>query len=221
MSLILEAKGLAFAYGGQNRLFTGIDFSLKRGEIVGITGDSGSGKTTLLYCLSGIIPHIYSGNLQGNVYLDGKDLSVMKLPEIAVRLGVLFQDPETQLFSEALVDDVAFGPENLNMPWQDIDDRVNYALGLTGMGEKGQRKPKSLSGGEARLAALSAALSLRPDVLLFDEAASGLSARGIEAVLACALKLRSEGRSLIMVEHDKELLKIADRVLLLEEGKLR
>jgi energy-coupling factor transporter ATP-binding protein EcfA2 len=217
MSVILEAKGLSFAYKGQKRLFSGVDFSLERGEIVGITGASGSGKTTLLYCFSGIIPHIYSGDMQGNVYLDGKDLSRMKLPEIAVRIGVLFQNPETQLFSEALVDDVVFGPENLCMTWQDMDDRLKNALDLTGMSEKKQRKPKSLSGGEAQLAALASVLALDPDILIFDEAASQLDERGAGFVYSCALKLKSEGKSVIIVEHDRKRLDIADRILLLEE----
>jgi len=220
MSVLLETRGLSFAYTGQEALLKDINFTLKKGEIVGIMGDSGCGKTTFLYCLSGIIPHIYDGELNGKVFLMGEDISEMKLPGIAVKLGVLFQNPDTQLFSGAVLDDVVFGPENLCMPWQEIDSSLMNALKTTGIEEKRLRPPKSLSGGEAQRAALAATLALNPEILLFDEAASYLDADGVESVLACALTLKNEGKGVVMVEHDESRLKIADRILYMEDGRL-
>jgi len=222
MTALLEAKGLSFAYSGQECLLKNIDFNLSRGEIVGIMGDSGSGKTTFLNCLAGIIPHIYGGELKGSVMLLGEDISGMKLPGIAMKLGVLFQNPDTQLFSGAVEDDIVFGPENLCLPWSEIDGNLKNALAAAGIDEdKRAVPPKSLSGGEAQLAALAAAISLNPDVLLFDEAMSQLDRYGAYAVQACALKLKMEGKGIVMVEHDKRRLRIADRILYLEKGGLR
>lgn len=221
MSILLEAKELSFAYSGQDCVFENINFTLKKGEIIGIMGDSGSGKTTLLSCLAGIIPHIYHGEIRGNVYLEGTDISKMKLPDIASKLGVLFQNPDTQLFSEAVEDDIVFGPENLCRSWQEIDDNLESALKITGMGEKRLRKPKSLSGGEAQLAALAAVLALNPAILLFDEAMSQLDEHGTEAVQACALNLKREGKGIIMVEHDRKHLEVADRIFRLDQGSLK
>ena len=221
MRVLLEAKGLSFAYDGQRQVLKNVNFTVREGEIVGIMGESGSGKTTLLYCLSGIIPHVYGGRLEGQVYLAGRDVSKMRLPEIAEDLGMLFQNPDTQLFSGTVEDDVAFGPENLLMPWLEIDRSLNRALAVAGMCEKRLANPKTLSGGEAQLAALAATLALDPAVLLFDEATSRLDKQGASALLAVSANLKKEGKAIVFACHDKDHLKIADRVLLLEDGQLR
>jgi len=221
MSVLLEVRGLSFTYGGQGELLRDINFALSRGEIVGIMGDSGCGKTTLLNCLAGIIPHIYGGELHGRVLLKGEDISEMKLRDIAARLGVLFQNPDTQLFSSAIEDDIVFGPENLCFKWREIDDSLERSLKATGITEKRLKNPKTLSGGEAQLAALAAVLALNPEILLFDEATSYLDNRGVAAVQDCALSLKNEGKGIVMVEHDESRLKIADRILYIKDGFLR
>jgi len=221
MSALLEARNLSFAYSGQAELLKNIDFVLKKGEIVGITGESGSGKTTLLYCLAGIIPHIYGGELRGKVLLMGENISELKLPDIAVKLGVLFQNPDTQLFSAAVEDDIVFGPENVCRPWQDIDDNLKRSLEVTGMEEKRLENPKTLSGGEAQLSALASTLALDPEILLFDEVMSCLDKNGVKAVQACALGLKRTGKAIVMVGHEEEHLKIADRILYIDGGFLR
>jgi len=221
MSVLLETVNLSFAYRGQEPLFKNIDFTLKKGEIVGITGDSGSGKTTLLNCLAGIIPHIYDGELEGGVFLMGENISGLKLPDIAVKLGVLFQNPDTQLFSGAVEDDIVFGPENVCRPWQEINDNLESSLKTTGMEEKRLENPKSLSGGEAQLAALASTVALKPEILLFDEVMSCLDKNGVKAVQDCAVALRSAGKGIVITGHSEEHFKIADRVLYIENGALR
>ncbi|MCL1982203.1 MAG: energy-coupling factor ABC transporter ATP-binding protein [Clostridiales bacterium] len=221
MRVLLEARGLSFAYSGESYVFRDVGFILREGEIIGIMGESGSGKTTLLNCLSGIIPHVYGGKIEGKALLLGKEISKMRLPEIATKLGVLFQNPDTQLFSGTVEDDVVFGPENLCLPWQELDSSLKKALAAAGISEKRLSSPKSLSGGEAQLAALAASLSLDPAVLLFDEAMSHLDKFGVDVLQNCAVNLKKEGKGLVIVEHDAERLKIADRILRLEEGQLR
>ena len=220
MTSILKAENLRFAYSGGADLFKEINISLHSGEILGITGPSGCGKTTLIYCLSGIIPHIYPGLFAGTVEIEGEDTRNLTLPRIAQKLGIVFQDPNTQLFSHALEDDVVFGPENLCLPWAEMDRRLQKSLKITGMLNYRYRKPQTLSGGEAQLSALSAVLALEPAILIFDEAASRLDEKSAEMLLDRILKLKNEGRGIIFVDHDQERLKIADRTFLLEEGIL-
>jgi len=220
MSVLLEASCLSFAYPGQGEVLSEMDFTLAKGEIVGIMGDSGCGKTTFLNCLAGIIPHIYTGDLKGKVLIKGEDVSGVGLSDIARKLGVVFQNPVTQLFSGVVEEDVVFGPENLCLDWQEINDRLESSLSMAGIGEKRFLPPKSLSGGEAQRAALGAVLALCPEILLFDEAMSCLDKAGVESFLACALELKARGRGIVMVEHDACNLRICDRVLCIEGGKL-
>lgn len=217
----MEVEKLSFAYPNNRRILEEVNFFLSAGEIVGIMGLSGSGKTTLCYCLCGIIPHIYPGEIQGRVFIAGTDISTMKLADIAQKLGILFQDPDTQLFSSTLEEDVVFGPENLCWSWSQIDRSLNSSLATTRMSEYRYRNPKTLSGGQGQLAALSAVLALHPQVLIFDEAMSQLDEKGVQVVQDSAVHLKGQGRGIIMVEHEPERLKIADRLFRLDSGSLR
>lgn len=218
---LLEAEKLCFAYQDNHWILKDINFSLLAGEIVGIMGPSGSGKSTLCHCLCGVIPHIYPGRRQGRVLIGGADVNTMKLADIAQKIGVLFQDPDTQLFSSTLEEDVVFGPENLCWSWREMDNSLNDSLAATFMSEYRYRNPKTLSGGQGQLAALSAVLALNPPALIFDEAMSRLDEKGVGAVQDCAVNLKKQGCGVIMVEHDPEHLKIADRLFWLAEGFLQ
>ncbi|MCL2677853.1 MAG: energy-coupling factor ABC transporter ATP-binding protein, partial [Clostridiales bacterium] len=181
MTALLAAEKLSFAYQDEFWLFKDVDFCLRAGEIVGLMGPSGCGKSTLGYCLSGVIPHIYQGNMRGKVFLEGKDISALKLAEIAQKLGLVFQDPDTQLFSATLEDDVVFGPENLCRSRPEMEASLRRSLAATNMTAHRLRNPKTLSGGQAQLAALSAVLALDPRILIFDEAMSHLDQKGVSA----------------------------------------
>ena len=218
---LLEAENLSFAYPGGDWIFKEVNLTLARGEILGIMGLSGSGKSTLCHCLSGIIPHVYPGHISGRVLLEGNPISGMKLAQIAQKLGILFQNAETQLFSSTLEEDVVFGPENLCWSWPELDQAITQSLNSTGMTAYRMRQPKTLSGGQGQLAALSAVLALNPQALLFDEAMSQLDPSGVAAVQDCALSLSRQGRGVLLVEHDPAHLKIANRLFVLEAGGLK
>ena len=221
MRSLLETENLSFAYREGEWILKDVNLSLARGEIIGVMGLSGSGKSTLCYCLGGIIPHVYPGILSGQVFLEGTAVRDLKLFQIAQKLGILFQNAETQLFSSTLEEDVVFGPENLCWSWQEMDNSLQASLAVTGMTEFRFRHPKTLSGGQGQLAALSATLALNPMTLLFDEAMSQLDPKGVSAVQDCALGLSKQGRGLILVEHDPEHLRIANRLFVLEAGSLK
>ena len=218
----IEIKSLCFKYEPDGRyIFKGLDLKVKKGEILAVVGPSGIGKSTLCYCLSGIIPHVYHGIMQGEVCLNGKSTLKMTLPEIATMLGIVFQNPDNQLFSPTVEDEIAFGPENLCLPRAEIGRRIDEALRDVGMDNFRLFSPHHLSGGQKQLIALASALSLNPEVLIFDEAMSQIDADGKKTVKEIIRKLKQEGKTVIMIEHDYDNLKIADRAMLLKDGCLR
>ena len=217
----IEVKNLSFQYAKDARkILHNLELTVATGEIVAIVGLSGIGKSTLCYCLSGIIPHVYGGVMEGQVYLNGRDTRDLTLPQIATTLGIVFQNPDNQLFSFTVEDEVAFGPENLCLPPEEIEHRITDALKKVGMSEFRHANPQQLSGGQRQLIALASVLSLQPEILIFDEAMSQIDRDGRKLILDMMLKLKAEGRTIVMIEHDFANLAVADRVLVLKGGHL-
>ncbi|MFO7941459.1 MAG: ABC transporter ATP-binding protein [Bacillota bacterium] len=222
MNAVLVARNLSFSFPSTGApLFRDVNLSLRSGEVMAILGLSGSGKTTLCYCLCGIIPLIVEGELEGEVRIDGVRTTEMRPPEIAEKLGVVFQDPEGGLFFPVVEDEVAFGPENLCIPPEEIGHRVHAALRAVGMEDFRHRNPHRLSGGEKQLIATASVLSLGPRVLILDECMSQLDERGRTMMRALILRLREAGKAILMVEHNPENLTVADRMAILDDGRLR
>lgn len=221
MTLPVRVDNLGFAYQKEGKqILQNIDLVAAAGEAVAIVGLSGIGKSTLCYCISGIIPHVYNGWMTGNVLISGEDTRSMTLPQIATRLGIVFQNPDNQLFSPTVEDEVAFGPENLCLPRSEIAQRVDEALQTAGIEHLRYASPHRLSGGQKQLVALASVLSLKPQILIFDEAMSQLDEQGRDSVLHLIRTLKGEGRTIIMVEHDLSNLAVADRVMILARGQL-
>ncbi|MFO8060789.1 MAG: ABC transporter ATP-binding protein [Bacillota bacterium] len=215
------ARNLGFSFPGEDDpLFAGIDLEVRRGEVVAVVGLSGSGKTTLCYCLSGIIPLIREGRMAGRVTLNGTCTRDMSLPQVATTLGIVFQNPDTQLFFPVVADEIAFGPENLCLPPEEIEERIGLVLQKVGMERFRHRNPHQLSGGQKQLIALAAVLSLDPEILILDEVMSQLDAEGRGRIRQLIGMLRDEGRAVVMVEHNPDNLDVADRVMLLRGGRL-
>ena len=216
----LEARSLSFAYD-ETPLFSGVSFAVAEGEWVAVTGPSGSGKSTLCLLLSGVIPRSRDeGNRSGEVLLLGEDVASMPLAQVASRLGLVLQEPDSQLFSPLVEDEVAFGPENLCLSRDEIGRRITEALELTGMSGSRLAETDTLSGGQKQLIALAAVLALRPRVLILDEAFAMLDADAEERMRQVLCELKRQGTAILTVEHEARRLVWADRVLFLSRGRL-
>lgn len=217
----VKISNLYFKYPGvENNIIDGIDLELESGEILSVLGLSGCGKSTLCYCICGIIPHVYEGELEGNILVSGRDVSKTSLPLLSTEVGIVFQDPDTQLFSPTVEDEIAFGPENLCLDRAEIGRRIDKNLRLVGMEKYRFAHPEKLSGGEKQLIAIASVLALEPKIIIFDESLSQIDRQGKTGIKNVISKLRNEGRSIIMVEHDVENIDIADRIFLMKDGKL-
>ncbi len=197
-----------------------ISFRAARGEMVVVTGLSGCGKSTLCFCISGAARHNREGVMSGDVLLNGKDTGELRAAELALEVGMVFQDPDTQLFSPTVEDEIAFAPENLCLPPAQIRERVDRALALLGIDALREANPYKLSGGEKLLVALAAVLTLDPPVLVLDEVMSQLDRDGKKRVAAALQRLRDMGKAVIAVEHNLEAVSFADRLLVMEKGTL-
>jgi len=206
----IEVRNLSVSYGEHNVL---CDFSLvvEVGEAVLIKGPSGCGKSTLLHAICGLIPEIIEAECSGEVFMFGEPVQNLSVAERAKRLGIVFQNPETQLFCDSIEDEIAFGLENICMPRDAMARRIDEMLKLINMEKFRFASPKELSGGQKQRVVLAAVMALNPKVLLLDEALSQLDRRGKEALREQFCKLRREGRTMLMVDHDDELVSIASR----------
>lgn len=217
-NILLEARNLSFAYKAGKPVLSNFNFSLASGEIVGVMGTSGCGKTTLFYCLSGIIPKIYKGNYEGKVFLKGKDLEELPLTQTSAFLGIVFQNPDLQLFSDNVLEDLVFGPENLCMTKAEMEERLAFVCGLLPLEPLLNKKVSTLSGGQKQMAAIASVLIMKPDVFLFDEVFAQLDEEGRSAVSHAILRLRDTGCGIMMIDHAEENLKTASRVFRMEKG---
>lgn len=222
MKNILSVSDLYFSYAeDKENVLKGINLEIARGEVVKIVGLSGCGKSTLCYALAGIIPHYYNGIMKGEVFIAGEKTVQLNLAQIATRLGIVFQNPDNQLFSPTVEDEIAFGPENLCLPRREIKKRVTETLQMVGMENYRLHSPENLSGGEKQLIAVASVLALKPKILIFDEVKSQLDNRGKEKINQIIARLKKENKTIIMVEHDLNNNQLADRELLLTSGKLK
>jgi energy-coupling factor transport system ATP-binding protein len=206
---MLEAKSVSFRYPEQtDMVLENVSLVLEKGQIVALTGPSGGGKSTLGYCLCGVIPDLIKGDFSGWISRQG-------------RVGIVFQDADAQVFLPTVEDELAFGPENLCLPRQEIGARISSVLELLGIEDLRLKNPARLSGGQKQLVALGGVLTLAPDIIVLDETLSQLDQIVREKVKRILLALKKQGRTIIMIEHDSKITNIADRIWLLEEGRLK
>jgi energy-coupling factor transporter ATP-binding protein EcfA2 len=199
-----------------------ISITVSPGEFVVLTGPSGCGKTTICRCLNGLIPNFYSGDFIGELLVDGMNVKDHTTAELAAHVGMVFQNPENQLFSLSVERDVAFGPENLGLAREETRKRVDWALDVTGITDLKDKPPYELSGGQQQRAAIAGVLAMQPKVMILDEPTSFLDPKSALEILEVISDLNERlGITIILVEHRLDIVsKHANRVIVMDSGRI-
>lgn len=214
---VLDVRGLTFAYPDGTRALTGVDLHVHRGERVALLGPNGAGKTTLVLHLNGILGgDVGSGG--GSVEVSGMPVRRDTLPEIRRRVGIVFQDPDDQLFSPTVFEDVAFGPLHLDYPRDEVQERVTRALAAVGMSGHEEQMPHHMSLGERKRIAIATVLAMDPEILVLDEPSAGLDPRARRNLINL---LRDLPQTMLVASHDMRLVwDLCPRTVILDGGQL-
>ncbi len=206
----LTLADLSFAYPSQHAILRQLDLTIAPGERVGLIGPNGTGKTTLFLLICGVLKPT-----AGEIFLFGQP---MRYGAFRPEIGLVFQNPDDQLFSPSVRDDVAFGPQNLGLSKAEVDTRVMESLRTTGTLDLAERPPHHLSGGEKRMVAIAGVLAMRPRFVIYDEPSSNLDIRARRRLIRF---LQAATETLLIASHDLEfILEVCDRVLLLDGGRI-
>ncbi len=211
---MIYIRNLSFGYSKDAKIFNGLDFSLEKGEKIGLVGPNGAGKTTLFHLIMGLLrPDSGEIRVFGRLRKSEKDFS-----EVRRRIGLLFQDSEDQLFCPTVEEDIAFGPLNLGMSHSEAKAVVQETCGRLGLNGLQKKVIHRLSGGEKRLVALASVVAMNPECYLLDEPTAGLDTRTTARFLRY---LREYADTYIIITHNREVLKnAADRIYGLREGRM-
>ncbi len=200
-----------------------INLQVKEGEFISIVGPNGAGKSTLCYALAGFVPHFFKGEISGTIEVAGKESSKATLDEWILNVGLAFQNPFNQISGAkyTVFEEIAFGLENIGVPREEMKERVQNAMALTGITELADRSPYSLSGGQQQRVALTSILVMRPRLLVLDEPTSQMDPIGTREVFGTIRKMAEEGMTVVLVEHKMEwIAEFADRVIALKNGSI-
>ncbi|HJX24115.1 MAG TPA: energy-coupling factor transporter ATPase [Candidatus Bathyarchaeia archaeon] len=219
---IISVKDLSFSYPNGAKALKNINFDVERGEFIVIMGPNGAGKSTLCMTMNGIVPNVVEGEKSGIVTVCGLKTDEHPVYELAQKVGMALQDPETQILCPDVETEVAFGPENLGIPREEIIERTSYVLKAVRLEGMLDRSPNEMSGGQKQRLALAAVLAMRPDVLVLDEPTSQMDPIGSTEVLSVVRDLNKKyGVTIVMAEHkSEEVAEIADRIILLNDGEM-
>jgi len=216
MTNLLEFDTIHYAYPNCRESLSRVTFSIKKGAKVALVGPNGAGKTTLLLMCNGVLEPS-----KGRILLNGEPLRYdsHSLREIRKKVGLVFQNSDTQLFAPTIYQDVAFGPLNLGMTPDEIETRVTQSLAAVGLSGYERRPPHQLSGGEKKRAAIAGTLAMEPEILVFDEPTSSLDPAGAADLMELLDELNSQGKTIIISTHDVELAYLwADQIILVNNG---
>lgn len=216
MNPAIEITNLRYRYHDGTEALRGVNFTVAPGECVGLLGPNGSGKSTLLLHLNGILPE--KPAVDGAVRILGEPVSADRLPAIRRQVGLVFQDPDDQLFCPTVTEDVAFGPQQLGLSEREIHERVQRALQQVGLSDFGQRATHHLSHGEKRRVCLAGVLACEPAILVLDEPTSDLDPRGRREFKALLNRIPA---TKLIATHDLELVvEMCSRVIVLDRGSV-
>ena len=215
---MLEVKNIKYAYNADYQALKGVSLKVERGEMVALLGKNGAGKSTLFLHLNGI----YEPD-EGQVFIDGEELKYDKksLLKFRQKVGIVFQNPDDQIFAPTVEEDVAFGPLNLGLPMEEVQDRVEESLARVGMSGFEKTAPHHLSGGQKKRVAIAGILAMKPEVMVLDEPTAGLDPQGVVNLQKLLRNLNDEGITIIISTHEVDLVpNYAQKVFVLVDGLL-
>ncbi len=222
--IAVELKDVSFSYATAKRnTLSGVSFKVQKGSLCAIVGANGSGKTTICNLIRGFAPHFYTGDVTGQVLIQGNAIKEENFNMLGTQIGFIFQNPFVQISgsTDTVYEEVAFGLENLGIEVNKIRKRVDEALLLTGIDHLKDNNPTELSGGQKQRVALCAILAMDPDIYVIDEPTSQLDPQGTEDIFRIIKLLKDQGKTIILVEHKIELIaEYADQIVVLNRGQL-
>lgn len=214
----LSTENLSFTYPDGTQALKNINIEIEKGEKVAIIGPNGAGKSTLFSHFNGL-----TEPTSGCVKIEGKPISFEKdeLLKVRQKVGIVFQDPNDQLFAPTVKEDIAFGPMNLGLRYDEVEKRVEDALKMVGMENYEDKTPHHLSGGQQKRIAIAGIIAMKPELMILDEPTAGLDPDGVEKVLNIMNQLNEEGMTLIISSHDIDMIsKYADKIFVLYNGEI-
>ena len=201
MHYTAQAINVTYRYPQNNRGLAPLSLDIKAGDAVLVTGPSGCGKSTLARCLTGLIPHLYRGELSGEVRIDGMPTTQAPLWQLTEQAGMVFQNPAAQMLTTSVEEEIIFGLENLGLPPREIRDRLEAALARFSLESLRHRSPQTLSGGEQQKLALAAIIARQPSLLVLDEPLSMLDGCAVADLMAHLAELARQGTGIVICEH--------------------
>ena len=213
----IETTNLFYTYHDGTKALNNLNFSIEKGENMAILGPNGAGKSTLFHHFNGLLMPT-----SGKVVVLGQEVVTSNLDWVRQKVGLVFQDPDDQLFARTVGEDVAFGPVNLGFPPYEVKARVKWALEATEITELEHKSPQNLSTGQKKRAALAGVLAMKPEIIVLDEPMANLDPRTASKVLHLLLQLNKElGLTLIVATHDVDLVPLfADEICILNKGQI-
>ncbi|WP_458404202.1 ATP-binding cassette domain-containing protein, partial [Methanobrevibacter sp.] len=212
-------RNIKYAYNSEYQALKGVSLKVEKGDMVALLGKNGAGKSTLFLHLNGIFEPD-----EGQVFIDGEELKYGKkslLLKFRQKVGIVFQNPDDQIFAPTVEEDVAFGPLNLGLSMEEVQDRVEYALARVGMSGFEKKAPHHLSGGQKKRVAIAGILAMKPEIMVLDEPTAGLDPQGVENLTKLLKELNDEGITIIISTHEVDLVpNYAKRVFVLVDGLL-
>lgn len=215
---IIEVRNITYLYPDGTKALNNINFEVKKGDMVSLLGNNGAGKSTLFLHFNGIFEPS-----SGEIIVDTKKLKYDKksLLDVRQKIGIVFQNPDDQLFAPTVEEDVAFGPLNIGLPQEEVKKRVTNALKRVGMEGYEKKPPHHLSGGQKKRVAIAGILAMNPEIMVLDEPTSGLDPKGASKILKLLYELNKEGMTVIISTHDVDLVPLySSKVHIIKEGEI-
>ena len=213
---IVSVKGVRFSYPAGVKAINDVSLDIRRGERVALLGPNGSGKSTLILLIAGLL-----SPQKGEIRVLNEDTTSKRFQKLRQKIGLVFQDPDDQLFNQTVIEDVAYGPKNLGLPTETIRKRCNHILEDIGISHLRDRPPHRLSFGEKKKVSLATALVLRPELLILDEPTANLDLLSRRGLIDMLHELSAEGTTIIVATHDVEALpELVDRVIIVSHGSV-